>query len=384
MDVLGELRKLGHSLNPGNPTIPVALSDVGTIGHVEPGRRGLYINSMLESHVDALIRDNDRAEAVAREVSGGRYTAAQLLEVARLGTDSRDAIRAIKSMRGAITSWDAVTSARSNGQSWDYMGTKASQTTVANQWSSFLRTAGSPAAMTYTGIPGPPARSSTDTGAWPLPISLGVSDDLYLTNFGTNHATGTNIVLLVDVLQAAGNISATIVTSQNVTTTALPRWTGGAGLQMTLEVTTAFGTATGIPNVTINYVDQSGNAAESTSAISIGATSLIAGRLLPLQDGPMIRLNSGDFGVRSINQVTFSASSAGAGAACAAIIYKPLLLVPTLAVTSFVERSTPAQLGGIRRLTSVTQGSMPCLGFFVLPSTTSTGVQTYMIETVWG
>jgi hypothetical protein len=153
---------------------------------------------------------------------------------------------------------------------------------------------------------------------------------------------------------------------------------------MTLEVTTAFGTATGIPNVTINYVDQSGNAAESTSAISIGATSLIAGRMFPIQDGPMVRFNTGDYGVRSINQVTFSASSAGAGAACAAIIYKPLLMVPTLAVTSFVERSTPSQLGGIRQLTSVVQGSEPALGFFVLPSTTSTGVQTYMIETVWG
>jgi hypothetical protein len=384
MDVLAELRKVGHALAPGSPPIPVALSDVGTIGHIEPGRRGLYINSMLESHVDALIRDNDRAEAMAREVSGGRYTATQLLDVARLGTDSRDAIRAIKSMQAAITSWDLVTAARGNGQAWDYIGSKASQTTVANQWSSFLRTAGSPGAMTYSGIPGPAALDSNTTGAWPLPMSLGASDDLYLTNFGTNHATGTNIVLLVDVLQAAGNISATIVTSQNVTTTTLPRWTGGAGLQMTLEVTTAFGTATGIPNVTINYVDQSGNVAESTSAISIGATSLIAGRMFPIQDGPMVRLNTGDYGIRSINQVTFSASSAGAGAACAAILYKPLLMVPTLAVTSFVERSTPAQLGGIRRLTSVTQGSKPALGFFVLPSTTSTGVQTYMIETVWG
>ena len=383
MQVLHELRKLGHSLAPKSPPIPISFNGLGVIGHVEH-RRGAYINSGIQSHVRALIRDHYRAERLARDLSNGRLGAHDILPIAQLGSDSRDAIRAIKSMTAAISSWDAVTSARGNGKSWDYLGTKQSQNSVANNWSSFLRVGGNPQAMSFGNIPGPPAMDSNSTGAWPLPMSLGASEHLYLTNFGQNHATGTNITLLVDVLQAAGNISATIVTSQNVTTTALPRWTGGAGLQMTLEVTTAFGTATGIPNVTINYVDQSGNVAESTSAISIGATSLVAGRMFPLQDGPMVRFNAGDFGVRSINQVTFSASSAGAGAACAAIIYKPLLLVPTLATTSFVERSTPSQIGGIRRLTSVAQGSEPAIGFFVLPSTTSTGVQTYMLEIAWG
>ena len=383
MQVLHELRKLGRSLAPKSPPIPISFTGIGLVGHVE-NRRGVYLNSGIERHVRALMRDHYRAERLAREISNGRLGAHDLLPVAALGSDSRDAIRAIKSMTAAIVSWDNVVAARGNGKSWDYMGTKASQTTVANQWSSFLRTAGNPGAMSYGAIPGPAALDSATAGAWPLPMALGASEDLYLTNVGTNHQTGTNIVLAVDVLQAAGNISATIVTSQLVTTTTLPRWTGGAGLQMTLEVVTAFGTATGVPNVTISYVDQSGNAAESTSAISIGATSLIAGRLFPIQDGPVVRFNTGDYGVRSINVVTFSASSAGAGAAAAAIIYKPLLLVPTLATTSFVERSTPAQIGGIRKLTSVSQGSEPAIGFFVLPSTTSTGVQTYMLETVWG
>jgi hypothetical protein len=60
------------------------------------------------------------------------------------------------------------------------------------------------------------------------------------------------------------------------------------------------------------------------------------------------------------------------------------LLVPTLATTTFVERATPAQIGGIRKLTSVSQGSMPFLGVFALASTTSTGAQLYLVETVWG
>ena len=383
MDVLSELRKYGHRLPQKAPPVEVWLEGLGTVGHTEAGR-GLYLNSLLKGHVEAFVRDNERAERLAFEMTGGRVGAKQLLDCYALGSDKRDIIRAIKEMSMAVSSWDAVTSARSTGKYWDYMGTKASQTTVANQWSSFFRTAGNPAAGSYNAIPGPAAPNSDTVGAWPIPITLGGTEDLYLVNFGQNHATGTNITLVVDLLQAAGSISATIVTSQTVNTTALTRWTGGSGVQMTLEVVTALGTATGIPNVTINYTDQSGTAASSTGAVTIGATSLVAGRIFPLQDGPQVRLASGDFGVRSVEQVTFSASSAGAGAAAALLMYKPLLLVPTLATTSFVERSTPAQVGGIKQLTSVSGGTKPCLTFLVLTSTTSTGVQTYLMETVYG
>lgn len=383
LDVLDHLRRFGRAYPTKAPPIPVVMTGLGAIGHVEH-RRELYINSAIKHQVELLVREHDRAERLAQELSGGKLTAHDILSVAQLGTDSRDAIRAIKSMRGAITSWDSVVSAISSGKVNNYMGTKASLTTVANNWSSFILAGGNPAAFTYVAIPGATYPLASAAGAWPIPITLGGSEDLYLTNLGTNHATGTNVVLAVDLLTANGSISATIVTSQNVNSTALPRWTGGAGVLMTLEVTTAFGTATGIPNVRVNYTDQSGNATSDTGNITIGATSLIANRLFPLQDGPQIRMASGDYGVRSIEQVTFSASSAGAGAAAALLQYKPLLFVPTLATTTFSERSTPAQIGGIRKLTSVAGGSLPFIGFFVLTSTTSTGVQTYLLEMVYG
>ena len=382
MDVLGELRKHGHRLPEKAPPIPVAFSELGTVGHVE-NRRGLYLNSALEGHVKALIRDNAKAEWLAFELTGGRFNAQQLLDVHMLGSDNRDAIRAIKSMSAAISSWDNVVNARTGGQAWDYMGSKASQTTVGNNWFSFLKTAGNPGAMTFGAIPNPVKQDADTAGAWPLPMALGVADNLYMTNFGTNHLTGTNIVLAVDVLYAAGGILTSLVTSQGVSTSTLPRWTGGAGLQMTLEVTVAAGASTGVPTVRISYVDQSG-AAGDTGAITWGTTSPIVGRMLPLQDGPAIRLAAADFGIQSVSALILNTSCAGAGGALALHLYKPLLLVPTLAVTSFVERSTPAQIGGIRALTSVAQGSKPCIGFFVLTSTTSTGVQTYLLETIWG
>lgn len=385
MDVLAELRKVGRNYPVKAPPIPVFLTDVGEIGHVE-NRRELYVNSMIQHHVDAVIRDNERAELVAREVSEGRFGAGDLLPIAALGTDSRDAIRVLKGMRSAIASWDNVVNAISSGKNLVYMGNKASQTTVANSWFSFGATAGVPGALAYGTIPNPVPMTRATTNAWPVPTPS-TGEHLYMTNLGVNHPTGTNIVLAVDLLYSAGGIITSIVTSQGVSTSALPRWTGGAGVMMTLEVTVAAGTATGIPNVRINYTDQSGTAASDTGNVSLGTTSPIVGRMLPLQDGPFIRLASGDFGVQNVSQVTFSASMAGAGGRMALHLYKPIILVPTLATTSFIERSTPAQIGGIRRLTTVTGGAdidMPCIGMFVLTSTTSTGNQTYMTEFVYG
>ena len=147
---------------------------------------------------------------------------------------------------------------------------------------------------------------------------------------------------------------------------------------MTLEITTALGATAS--NITLTYIDQSGNTA-ATAATAL-QTSGIAARLTPVQDGPMIRLASGDFGVRSISSC-FCSAAMGAGVV-AALIYKPVLLMPTLATNAWTERSTPAQIGGIKVLTEVAQGSKACLGVFVLTSTTSTGIQTYMLETVWG
>lgn len=380
MDVLQELRKVADAYPKKAEPIVLALSGLGQIGHLS-GAHGVYINSSMKRHVRTLLREHYRAERAAREVSSGRFGAGDLLPIAALGSDSRDAIRAIKSMGMAISSWDAVASARGTGQFWDYMGTKASQTTVANAWSSFLRTAGNPGAMTYGSAPGPAAPSSASTGAWPIDhISLGASEDLYLTNIGAHHATGTNIVLSVDVLQAVGNFttSGAANATQVATTTQLSRYTGGNGVMMTLEIITALGGTAA--NVTLSYTDQDGNAA-GTGAIAL-LTSGIVGRLTPVQDGPVIRLASGDYGVRSVERIYVSASM-GTGNV-AVLMYKPIIVFPTLATTTFVERSTPAQIGGIKRLTTTTQGVKPALGFLVLTSTTSTGVQTYLTEFVWG
>jgi hypothetical protein len=378
MNILQELQKLSRGLQPRTAPVPLVWPGIGPVGHLSSDH-GVYINTAYRNPIASMLRDQAKIDLLAADVSNGRLPAEALLAASKRVSDTTDAVRAIKQMQGAITSFNDVIDARGNGQYFDYFGVKASQTTVANNWSSFLRTAGNPAAASYSNIPGGGRMTSATTGAVPIPLTIGGSDHLYLTNAATNHVTGSNIHMYVDVLVSAGNILATSATSQNISTTSLSRWTSGEGLAMTLEVTAALGATAA--NITISYTDQSGNTANSTGAIAL-TTSAATGRLVPVQDGPMIRLATGDYGVRTIEGCILSASMTGSGV-LAALIYKPLVVCPTLTLNLWNERSTPAQLSGIKQLTSAVGGELPFVGSFVLTSTTSTGTILQWLEFVY-
>jgi hypothetical protein len=378
MNILQELQKLSRGLQPRTAPVPLVWPGIGPVGHLSSDH-GVYINTAYRNPIDSMLRDQAKIDLLAADVSNGRLPAEALLAASKRVSDTTDAVRAIQQMQGAITSFNDVIDARGNGQYFDYFGVKASQTTVANNWSSFLRTAGNPAAASYSNIPGGGRMTSATTGAVPIPVTIGGSDHLYLTNAAANHVTGSNVHMYVDVLVSAGNILATSATSQNISTTSLSRWTSGEGLAMTLEVTAALGATAA--NITISYTDQAGNTANSTGAIAL-TTGAIAGRLVPVLDGPMIRLATGDYGVRTIEGCILSASMTGSGV-MAALIYKPLVVCPTMTLNLWNERSTPAQLSGIKQLTSAVGGELPFVGSFVLASTTSTGIILQWLEFVY-
>jgi hypothetical protein len=378
MNIIQELQKLSRGLQPRTAPVPLVWPGIGPVGHLSSDH-GVYINTAYRNPIDSMLRDQAKIDLLAADVSNGRLPAEALLSASRRVSDTTDAVRAIKQMRGAITSFNDIIDARGTGQYFDYFGVKASQTTVANNWSSFLRTNGNPTAASYSNIPGGGRMTSATTGAVPIPVTIGGSDHLYLTNAAANHVTGTNVHMYVDVLVSAGNILATSATSQNISTTSLSRWTSGEGLAMTLEVTAALGATAA--NITISYTDQAGNTANSTGAIAL-TTGAATGRLVPVQDGPMIRLATGDYGVRTIEGCILSASMTGSGV-MAALIYKPLVVCPTIGLTTWNERSTPAQLSGIKQLTSAAGGQLPFVGSFVLASTTSTGTILQWLEFVY-
>lgn len=343
-----------------SPAVDVGHPEIGPIGTCVPGR-GFRVKGMSTSNLRALLEDHNRILRKRRSI---------LQKV--LGNE-----------KGAITTWDGVVASKSAGLADDVLGYKTSQTTVANVWSGFFDSGGFPGAGTFTAINSGAVMSAGVAGSWPMARNtVSGSNDKYLVNFGANHLTGTNIICFIDMLWAGGNVLMNTVAAQAVSGVALTRYTGtdAAGNMMIMHCTSACGaTAT---NVTVTYTNQAGTAGQSTGAVASMPASLITFRLGPTAGGLMIPLAAGDLGVRRVQQVQNSASMATG--ICAIYIYRPLLLIPTIATTTFVERSTPGMLAGMVKLGKDGSGYVGCYTFLVLPSTTSTGIQTYFTQMVEG
>lgn len=367
------LDRSSRCMAEGMVPIPVVHPAIGPMGHVTK-EHGFRVAGIRRSSFDAIIRDEQRALAIRAEKRRGLMQRLRQWNADRKLTEQH-----ILRELGALTSYDAVLAKRAAGAMFDYAGIKASQTTVANAWSSFLRTSGSPGALAPANIPGGTVCNHLTAGAWPI-IKGGTAGDQYvLTNLGANHATGTNVILWVDVLVGAANINANTTTSNTVNTSALTRKTSGENVCYTYEVSAALGATPS--NVTTTYTNQAGTGSRSSGAIAMTASAIV-GRLQPVQNGWMGPLQAGDTGVRSIQSTAFSAAM-GAGVVIA-WLFNPLCFVPSLAATTFPERSTPASIGGLIRLEEGSDSALPCMGAFVLTSTTSTGVQTYFTQTAWG
>jgi len=375
--ILDELRKVASGLQGRCAPVPFDVAGVGEIGHLTR-EHGIYVNSAHRRPFSALLRDQERYERVARDVSGGIF-GAELAGIARQMSDSADVVRTIKRMQGAITSWSGIRSAQEAGKSREVPYYKANQG-AAVQWCSDFRTLGFPEAGAYVTIPGGSRFTGASTGAIPVGNSLGAGEHMYLCNqsVGVNSAAATvsGIIMTVDLLVAAGSISATSAVSQAITTTSLSRWTSGEGLCMTLEVTTALGATAA--TIALTYTDQAGNTANSTGAIAL-TTSAAAQRLLPVQDGPMIRFASDDSGVRQVEGCILSASMLAG--VLAVLIYKPLRVMTVLGGLP-TEMTTPVQTGGMKRLTQTTGGETPCITFLRYMSN---GINIMgFVEVAWG
>jgi hypothetical protein len=322
-------------------------------------------------------------ERTAREVSNGRFGADVLAPIARRISDHSDVIRTMKQMRAALTSWDQIVTAINAGKSAQVSFLRSSSAVSASFWQFEFALAGLPTAGTFATIPGGSAFTGSSVGSMVSPgtANIGGSDHCYLTNVSLHSQPSQinqQIVGVVDLLVGAGSINAATGTSQDISTTALPRWTTGEGLCMSLVVTTALVGGT-VPTIAITYTDQANNTGNSTGTISV-TTASPAGRMLPVQDGPMIRLASPDTGVRKI-EACIIAGTITSGV-MAGIIYKPIMFMGVLANQS-VERTTPSQAGGMRRITE-TAGALPCLTMIRFASNTSNTLLGGFLEFAWG
>lgn len=280
-------------------------------------------------------------------------------------------------VRGAITTYDGIVAARASGAMSDILATKTSYTTVANVWSSTFRAAGTPPAGTYSNIPGGAAPDETNAGAISSLLSFAGSATDYLISFGMVSSSQINCLLLVDLVVAAGNISATTASSQTVNTTALTRYTNGEGLNMTFDVTTPLGTST--PTMTITYTNQAGTGSRTVTTAAMTA-SAIAQRLMPT-GVPFTGFQSGDFGVRSVQSVQLSGTmTAGV---MALNIWKQLAIFPGSVANIYAERPMTSSIDGLVELVNVSN-VLGCITAYALTNTTTLGTLLMKLGTVWG
>lgn len=200
---------------------------------------------------------------------------------------------------------------------------KSSVTAVAGRSDSMWQTA--PFAGTAPGAAAVPTNATTGSLGQFNPTSLA----RFLTRLRYSNAASRGTLVLIDRLSHQSGLSGTVTTAQttNLPTAALTRYTDGVGVMGAYEVYTAVGTTA--TTISCSYTNQAGTAGRTSQLTDFGTTTHggAADRFIP------ISLASGDYGIRSVESVTVTASTTTAGN-FGVTLYRPILALPLLGVES--------------------------------------------------
>jgi hypothetical protein len=197
---------------------------------------------------------------------------------------------------------------------------------------------GMPVAGTYSGtaLNFQPLTDSSQ-GAWWHGGNVS-PDTKHLLNLEMVSAVATAVpswMLLVDLLGYYPGINMNSATAQTlVNGSSISRYTNGQGVMAFLEMTATSGATA--HNIAMSYTNQGGTPGRALGATTACTPSAIVPHLTHSGTaagnfGPFLPLQSGDFGIRSVQSVTMSAAS-GAGTA-ALVLAKPLGKMPLTTVS---------------------------------------------------
>lgn len=199
----------------------------------------------------------------------------------------------------SITTMDGVVSGLATGQIIPYY--KASSTSKIGYYHSLWTISGEPrSGNTPTSGSGDATNLST-AGALQI-ANAGGGNILYLGRASLSAGSPGHYMLYDRLVQTSG-LSGTSTSTQTVNSVALTRNVTGVGCRLFVEQYVATGSTQ--VNITVNYTNQSGTAGRSTTVPFI--TTPYIGSMLNI---PLI---SGDTGIRSVQDVTLSASTTVAG-----------------------------------------------------------------------
>lgn len=252
---------------------------------------------------------------------------------------------------------DFISEVTVNGKFWraDWNKITGGTAYTAGRWYDMASLNGTPVAATYPGT-SLAAQVPDETSGFGLWHGGNVTPDTkHLTNIGayTGVATGVpSVLMLVDMCLYYPGInmnSAAVQTLDN--TTALTRYTTGAGLRAALVIRTTAGATA--HNVAISYTNQAGTTGKTLPVTVACTASAITPHITHSGTaannyGPFLPLASGDTGVRSVQSVTLSAASlAGTAALC---LYRPLAVLPLTTLGVAAERDLMNQLPSLPRI----------------------------------
>ena len=261
----------------------------------------------------------------------------------------------------AITSLDQLLAASNQLKSFGKVSMTAK---AAGTFQSLWTAAGLPAAGANPASLAMVIPTSATAGALPfVNPATGLS---YISKISSSQQTIGTLILYDRIAHSSG-LNGTLTTAQAVNGAALTRHTTGEDVELFLEVYTATGATAS--SVTISYTNSAGVAGRTTPAVAMQVTP-VAGQMLP------IPLQSGDTGIRSVQSVTLSSSTATAGNFGITLVKRIAEIPITVAGTGVV--LDPFALG----FPQIAKDA--CLSFMVVTSTTTTGFITGTINIAQG
>lgn len=279
---------------------------------------------------------------------------------------------------------DIQSSMQTDGKFWHASFRKVvSNATVAGTWCDLSYSPGNPPANFYATEPLIAATLNSskgiDNGGNVSPAKKFVKK-LLIQSPSTAFQSST--LMLCDYVMyypfIDGDDTATQVFDNTVT---LPRYTTGAGVQAMLV---SQGSYTGNVTFNITYTNQNGDTGRTsplvtTNTAALAATIVNSGTAAG-NAGPFIPLQAGDYGIRSVESITFTSPNGGI---LALVLVKPLFEIGIEEVTAtFV---TPSQLENFSDcLTGIDIEDGAYLNFICLPNgSLASAVLTGMLITTW-
>lgn len=363
--VLAQLAAMGRSLPPAWDGARVSTLVAGPqregIGRMLPGR-GLYLDMDL------------RALGISKPIPHVYERSPVRRWVERMSGYERDPRWR---ERGTIRGIADIRRQLAGGLGQEIMNAATVTWRAAPLWNPTYRDFGG----SYSNIPGGAAHDRSSAGALSGDLTNPISGNKkYLISLGVSSSRLMRAMILADLLVAAANIDCNLNTAQTVNTTALTRYTNGKGVLATFDLTSNSGA--GAATLTMNkYTNQDGTSLQTSQAVSMtpGAS---APELCPDRTFPIMKLATGDYGIRSVEEVTFSAAMGGGTVALN--LFYPLLYMPILGANFYTERDSTLHAEGLSELVQTVGGALGCLIVYVAGDATSTSALHIRLRTVEG